>query len=281
MGGSILCIMGPTAAGKTALALALAQRFGIEIVSVDSALVYRGLDIGSGKPTTAERESVPHHLIDIREPCEAYSAAAFAADASEAIKGIWGRGRLPVLVGGTGLYFRGLLTGFSALPSADADLRKRLEDDAERLGWRALHDRLRSLDPVTAERLHPNDAQRIQRALEIAITSGKPMSEQLARRRPALQVRALRLVVAPSDRSVLHDRISSRFDTMLADGLVKEVRSLRSRPCIRRDLPAMRSVGYRQVWDYLEGELPFAVLADKGKAATRQLARRQLTWLRA
>ncbi|NKC12352.1 MAG: tRNA (adenosine(37)-N6)-dimethylallyltransferase MiaA [Gammaproteobacteria bacterium] len=276
--------MGPTAAGKTVLAMELARTFQCTLISVDSAQVYRHMDVGTGKPTVAERTVVPHHLVDIREPHCTYSAAAFAADAREVAHAAWAAGHIPLLVGGTGLYFRALLSGLSALPSACPGLREELESEAAHIGWSGLHRRLAELDPATAARLHPNDAQRIQRALEVCLTLRKPMSEYLAGAVPspllALGGRLLKLVVSPADRTVLHRRIALRFDRMLTDGLVGEVQSLRVQPRIHRHLPAMKSIGYRQTWDYLEGEITRHQLSEQVKAATRQLARRQLTWLR-
>lgn len=279
-----VAIMGPTASGKTGAALAIAQRLRCEIISVDSALVYRGMDIGTAKPTPEERAAVPHHLIDILDPTDAYSVMAFRADAIRLVGEIAARGALPLLVGGTMLYFKALRDGLDALPQADADLRAELDRDAALLGVPALHARLAGIDPETAARLKPNDAQRIQRALEIFALTGQPMSQLLAKAPKAeLPFSLLPIALEPSDRAVLHARIAARFDAMLeADngGLVEEVRRLRARGDLHPGLPAMRCVGYRQAWEYLDGAFDLAALREKGIAATRQLAKRQLTWLR-
>ncbi len=255
--------MGPTASGKSALAAALAQHFPVEIVSVDSAQIYRSMDIGTAKPSVVERRSVPHHLIDIVDPTESYSAAQFRGDAVRLISEITARGRIPLLVGGTMLYFKALREGLSEL------------------GWPALHAELAKVDAPTAARLKPSDAQRIQRALEIYRVTGKPMSQLLGRARSALPFRLLELALVPSDRAELHRRIESRFDAMLERGLVEELRALRERHTLRPGLPSMRCVGYRQAWQHLEGEFGRNELRDRGIFATRQLAKRQLTWLRA
>lgn len=278
-------LLGPTAAGKTAAALGLAAAFDIEIVSVDSALVYRGLDIGTAKPTLAERARAIHHLIDIREPREAYSAAEFAEDAARLLAEIAARGRLPVLVGGTMLYYKVLVEGMSALPPADAAVRAEIDADAARLGWPALHARLARIDPATAARLEPRDAQRIQRALEVHALTGRPLSSLHGDRTPRLPMTVYAIALEPSDRAVLHARIAQRFDAMLELGFIGEMEHLRARGDLHADLPAMRAVGYRQAWEYLDGAYGVgpaarAVLRDKGIAATRQLAKRQLTWLR-
>ena len=279
-----LCLAGPTASGKSAVALALAERVPAEIVSVDSALVYRGMDIGTAKPTPAERAAVPHHLIDIREPTEAYSAAEFVRDATRLIGEIRARGRLPLLVGGTMLYFKALFEGLDALPPADAEVRRRIEQRAAREGWPALHAELARVDPVTAARLAPGDSQRIQRALEVWQLSGQPMSTLHTTKKEANNVEQTatgRLFsLEPADRAWLHARIAQRFDDMLAAGLVDEVAALRARGDLSPELPSMRCVGYRQVWDTLDGRAPMATLRERGIAATRQLAKRQLTWLR-
>ncbi len=273
-------LMGPTASGKTALAVALAERFPLEIISVDSALVYRGMDIGSAKPDAATLARAPHHLIDIRDPAETYSAAAFRDDALHLMADITARGRVPFLVGGTMLYFRALLKGLDDLPRADAALRRTLEADAAARGWPALHADLAAVDPATAARLAPNDAQRIGRALEVFHLSGRPMSALLARAESVLPYRVLQLALIPSDRAELHRRIAARFDVMLAEGLLDEVRRLRGDPRLTPDRPAMRAVGYRQAWAVLDGVIGSAELREHGIAATRQLAKRQLTWLR-
>ena len=286
----LVMLLGPTASGKSAAALALAARLPVEIVSVDSALVYRGMDIGTAKPSAAERSQVPHHLIDLIEPTEAYSAARFVADARAAVARIRARGRLPLLVGGTMLYARAFAQGLHELPQADQALRGRIEDEARELGWPALHARLAALDPPTAARLEPGDAQRIQRALEIVALTGVPMSDWLARQRPADESEAARapivtIALEPSARSVLHERIARRFHAMLAAGFVDEVRRLRARGDLNAELPSMRCVGYRQLWQWLEAGEPGGAAwqrtIEAGIAATRQLAKRQLTWLRA
>jgi tRNA dimethylallyltransferase len=273
-------LMGPTASGKTALAVGLVERFPLEIISVDSALVYRGMDIGTAKPDAATLARAPHHLLDIRDPSEAYSAAAFCDDARRLMADITARGRVPLLVGGTMLYFRALLQGLDDLPRADAALRKELEAEATERGWPALHAELTAVDPATAARLAPNDSQRIGRALEIFRLTGTPMSALLDRAQSELPYRVLQLALIPSDRAVLHQRIADRFDAMLAEGLLDELKALRQAYALTPDLPAMRAVGYRQAWAYLEGEISLDELRETGIAATRQLAKRQLTWLR-
>ena len=279
-----VAIMGPTASGKTGAALDIARRRPCEIISVDSALVYRGMDIGTAKPTPDELAAAPHHLIDILDPSESYSVMQFRDDALRLVREIHQRGALPLLVGGTMLYFKALRDGLDALPPADALIRAELDRDAAELGVPALHARLAALDAPTAARLKPNDSQRIQRALEIIRLTGQPMSQLLAQAAPApLPFRLLPIALEPSNRAVLHQRIASRFDAMLdrADGgLLAEVRRLRSRGDLHPGLPSMRCVGYRQAWEYLDGQIDRATLRDKGIAATRQLAKRQLTWLR-
>lgn len=280
----VIALLGPTASGKTAAALALAQHLPCEIISMDSALVYREMDIGTAKPSAEERSSVPHHLIDIIDPAEAYSAMQFRADALRLIGDIHARDRLPLLVGGTMLYYKALREGLDTLPQADPQLRAQLDEEAARLGVPALHARLATLDPVTAARLKPNDAQRIQRALEIHALTGYPMSTLLAQApKSALPFDLQAFSLEPSDRAVLHARIAHRFDAML-DGqvsLLDELRQLRSRGDLHLGLPSMRCVGYRQAWEYLDGAYDLPTLREKGIAATRQLAKRQLTWLRA
>ncbi|MBC2731476.1 tRNA (adenosine(37)-N6)-dimethylallyltransferase MiaA [Thiobacillus sp.] len=273
-------LMGPTASGKTALAVGLVERFPLEIISVDSALVYRDMDIGTAKPDAATLARAPHHLLDIRDPTETYSAAAFCDDARRLMADIAARGRVPLLVGGTMLYFRALLQGLDDLPRADVALRKELEAQAAARGWPALHAELAAVDPATAARLAPNDSQRIGRALEIFRLTGTPMSALLDRAQSELPYRVLQLALIPSDRAVLHQRIAARFDAMLADGLLDEVETLRRRYALNADLPSMRAVGYRQAWAYLDGEIDLKGLREQGIAATRQLAKRQLTWLR-
>ncbi|MFN3702556.1 tRNA (adenosine(37)-N6)-dimethylallyltransferase MiaA [Thermomonas sp.] len=281
-----IALMGPTASGKSAYAIALARRLGGEIVSVDSALVYRGLDIGAAKPTRAEQALAPHHLIDLRAPWQPYSAAEFATDARAAIDGIVARGRLPILAGGTGLYFRALLEGLSDMPQADEALRVAISAEAEVRGWAALHAELAQVDPVAAARIHATDAQRIQRALEVYRLSGRPISAwQRDAAGARLPLRVLKLVLAPPRREDLHARIEARFDAMLAAGFLDEVRALRALPELRAhskplDLPALRAVGYRQAWEYLDGASSPAEFRSRAIAATRQLAKRQFTWLR-
>ena len=278
-----IAIMGPTASGKTAAALEIAKAMPVEIISVDSALVYRGMDIGTAKPSAEEMAAVPHHLIDIIEPTEAYSAARFREDAIRLVGDITARGKLPLLVGGTMLYFKALTTGLDDLPTANAAIRKRLEDEAAQMGWPKLHERLARLDPKTAARLKPTDAQRIQRALEIIELTGKPLSDQHSgAKKIELPFNLVSIALEPSDRLKLHERIAKRFDLMLKDDLlIDEVVKLRERGNLNLGLPSMRCVGYRQTWQYLDGEFDKKALREKGIAATRQLCKRQLTWLRA
>lgn len=275
--------MGPTASGKSALALALAEALDGEIVSVDSAQVYRGMDIGTAKPTAAERSRVAHHLIDVVDPTEAYSAARFAADALAAIAASRARGRVPILAGGTMLYFKAITEGLSALPAANPGVRAAIAARAARDGWPMLHAELARVDPATAARLAVNDAQRIQRALEVHALTGVALSDLQRRHAPAAQglQPAVALAIVPTDRAALHAAIAGRFDAMLAAGLVDELRALRARHALDPTLPSMRSVGYRQAWRFLEGEIDARELREQGIAATRQLARRQFTWLRA
>jgi tRNA dimethylallyltransferase len=278
-----LLLMGPTASGKTDLAVELVQRLPCEIISVDSAMVYRGMDIGTAKPTQDVLARAPHRLIDILEPSEPYSTARFRADALTAMSEIVAQGRIPLLVGGTMLYFRALQQGLAQLPSADPAVRQALLDEANGIGWAAMHRRLAQLDPASAQRIHPNDPQRIQRALEVQAITGRPMSELIrsAGETCGLPYRLLKLVRAPSDRGLLRDRIARRFHAMLDAGFVEEVARLRARADLTADLPSMRSVGYRQVLTYLEGALSYDDMCDRGIVASRQLAKRQLTWLRA
>src|SRR5258706_881625 len=273
-------LMGPTASGKTALALELAERFPLELISVDSALVYRGLDIGSAKPDAATLARHPHRLIDIREPEQSYSAAEFRADALAAMREIVATGKVPLLVGGTGLYFRALEPGLSELPEADPALRARLEAESAELGLGPMHARLAAADPLSAVRIHPNDPQRILRALEVIALTGRPLSAQQGGVRQRLPYRALKIVLLARDRSALHASIEQRFDAMLEAGLVDEVRRLRRRPELSESKPAMRAVGYRQAWQFLEGEFELGELRARGIHATRQLAKRQCTWLK-
>ncbi len=282
----VIALMGPTASGKTALAMEWALRHGGEIVSVDSALVYRGLDVGSAKPTAEEQAQVPHHLLDIRDPWETYSAAEFATDALTAMADIVARGRLPILAGGTGLYFRALLQGLSPMPEADAGLRAAITAEAGVLGWPAMHAQLAAFDAAAAARIHPTDPQRIQRAIEVYRISGKPISAWQRESRPRrLPYRVLKLVLSPRDRGVLHARIARRFDLMLEQGFLDEMQRLRGLPGLRAvsaplELPAIRAVGYRQAWEYLDGSYGRDEFRDRAIFATRQLAKRQLTWLR-
>ena len=282
-----IALMGPTASGKTALSLEWAAALDAEIVSVDSALVYRGLDIGAAKPTVAERGGIVHHMLDLREPWQPYSAAEFATDARRAMDDIAARGRIPLLVGGTGLYFQALLEGLSDMPAADAQVRAGLAAQAAERGWAALHAELAEIDPVAAARIHATDAQRIQRALEVYRISGRTLTDwqRDTSQRARLPYRVLKLVLAPADRSELHRRIERRFDTMLEAGFLDEVRRLRAAPELAAhpaplELPALRAVGYRQAWEHLDGQYDAATLRDRGIFATRQLAKRQLTWLR-
>ncbi|TKC91095.1 tRNA (adenosine(37)-N6)-dimethylallyltransferase MiaA [Trinickia terrae] len=279
----IACLLGPTASGKTAAALAFAARRPVEIVSVDSALVYREMDIGTAKPTLAERAVAPHHLIDIIDPAASYSAADFRADALRLTGEILARGNEPLLVGGTMLYYKALTQGLNDLPPANANVRAELDADAARDGWPALHARLARVDPATAARLAPNDSQRIQRALEVFMLTGAAMSTLLASpaREAQTPYRFVPIALEPSERSVLHERIAQRFDAMLAAGFIDEVKRLRLRGDLHLGLPSMRCVGYRQAWEYLDGVTDYPTMRDKGVFATRQLCKRQLTWLRA
>jgi tRNA dimethylallyltransferase len=278
----VVALMGPTASGKTALAIELAQRHGGEIISVDSALVYRGLDIGSAKPDAAERAGIPHHLIDIRDPGQAYSAGEFALDARAVVDTVLARGRLPLLVGGTGLYFRALLGGLSAMPASQPEVRAVIEQEAAERGWAVLHAELAAVDPLAASRIRPSDPQRITRALEVWRISGRPISawQVEAPLSPRPPWRVLKLVLAPTDRTLLHARIALRFERMVSLGFLDEVRDLMARPGLHADLPAMRAVGYRQALAHLKGRTSTAEFIAEGIAATRQLAKRQLTWLR-
>lgn len=275
-------LMGPTASGKTGLAVELVQRFPAEIISVDSALVYRGMDIGTAKPNALTLAQAPHRLIDIIEPTASYSAAQFRSDALNHMADITARGKIPLLVGGTMLYFKALQQGLSNLPEANADIRARLEEEAKEQGWPTLHTRLAKVDPETAARLEKTDSQRIQRALEVWEISGQPMSTlYLQSGAEALPYNLLKLALVPSERAVLHERIAARFKAMLEQGLVGEVHKLRELyPELKANAPSMRCVGYRQTWQYLDAEFNLPELVDKGIAATRQLAKRQLTWLR-
>jgi tRNA dimethylallyltransferase len=284
----ILCLTGPTAAGKSAATLTLAQHWPLEIINVDSATLYRGMDIGTAKPTPQEQAQVPHHLLDIRDPAQSYSAAEFRTDALRLITEIQARGRVPVLVGGTMLYFKALWEGLDELPAAHPALRAWLTNHAAKVGWPALHTHLMALDPVTAARLAPNDSQRIQRALEICLVSGQPMSTLLRRSttpsaaaQPNNTHRYVTLSLEPSDRTVLHARIEQRFDAMLEQGLMNEIEILHARQDLHLGLPSIRCVGYKQLWMYLNGDITLTQARAQAIAATRQLAKHQLTWLRA
>ncbi|KLT72662.1 tRNA delta(2)-isopentenylpyrophosphate transferase [Neisseria arctica] len=277
-----LALLGPTASGKTGLALQLAQTLPVEIISLDSALVYRNMDIGTAKPTAAERTAVPHHLIDIISPLEAYSAADFVADCVRLAAEIHARGRLPLIVGGTMMYFHALTEGLNNLPEADPAVRAALQEEKQRIGLAGLYARLQEADPITAARLQPADSQRIERALEVFRLTGKPLSTHFAEQQayvPPLDLCTVALI--PADRSLLHTQIARRFKNMLEQGFIEEVEILRRNyPTLSPDLPSMRCVGYRQAWDYLDGNTDYKDFVDKGIAATRQLAKRQLTWLR-
>jgi tRNA dimethylallyltransferase len=273
-------LLGPTASGKSRLALELAARHALEIVSMDSAQVYRGMDIGTAKPSAEERARVAHHLVDIIEPTQSYSAGRFRADCVRAIEDILGRGRIPLVVGGTMLYYRALAQGIDPLPPAEPELRRQIDARAVRHGWPTLHAELARIDAAAAARIAPNDAQRIQRALEVFELTGKPISAWQASARQELPFRLKAYALVPQDRAELHRRIAERFERMLRDGLVDELAALRKRYDLHPALSSMRCVGYRQAWGYLEGEYGMDALRDKGIAATRQLAKRQLTWLR-
>lgn len=276
-----LFLMGPTASGKSALALTLADQLPVEIISVDSAAVYRHMNVGTAKPSPAIRARYPHHLLDCIEPTESYSAARFCADAQIAMQDIVARGRVPLLVGGTMLYFKALREGLDALPGTDIDIRNALDEEAAQRGWPALHAELAHLDPITAERLKTTDAQRIQRALEVYRSSGRTLSSyHRSGSRQPLQAELLSLGWQPQDRAQLHARIAERFITMLDEGLDDELRALRERTALCANMPAMRCVGYRQMWQYQDGELTWDEMREKGVIATRQLAKRQMTWLR-
>ncbi len=281
----VACLLGPTAAGKTAAALMLAQRRSIEIISIDSALVYRDMNIGTAKPTIEERARTPHHLIDIRDPAHAYSAADFRTDSLRLLDAIIARGHMPLLAGGTMLYYKALVHGLNDLPAADPGLRAQLDAEAARDGWPALHARLAQIDPLTAARLAPHDTQRIQRAWEVFLLTGQPLSALLAAP-PSAANRATRyrfvpITLEPSDRGFLHTRIAERLDAMLGGGFIAEVEQLRARGDLHPGLPSMRCVGYRQAWEYLDGTIDYATMRNTSVFATRQLCKRQLTWLRA
>ncbi|EPB0880245.1 tRNA (adenosine(37)-N6)-dimethylallyltransferase MiaA [Yersinia enterocolitica] len=273
-------IMGPTASGKTALSIALRQRLPVELVSVDSALIYRGMDIGTAKPSAEELALAPHRLIDIRDPAESYSAADFRKDALKEMADITAAGRIPLLVGGTMLYFKALLDGLSPLPSADPQVRQCIEQQAAELGWEALHQQLAEIDPVAAARIHPNDPQRLSRALEVFFISGKTLTELTKISGETLPYRVHQFAIAPVSRELLHQRIELRFHQMLDAGFETEARALFDRGDLHTDMPAIRCVGYRQMWSYLSGEIDYDEMVYRGICATRQLAKRQMTWLR-
>lgn len=273
-------IMGPTASGKTALSIALRQRLPVELVSVDSALIYRGMDIGTAKPSAEELALAPHRLIDIRDPAESYSAADFRKDALKEMADITAAGRIPLLVGGTMLYFKALLDGLSPLPSADPKVRQRIEQQAAELGWEALHQQLAEIDPVAAARIHPNDPQRLSRALEVFFISGNTLTELTKISGETLPYRVHQFAIAPVSRELLHQRIELRFHQMLDAGFETEARALFDHGDLHTDMPAIRCVGYRQMWSYLSGEIDYDEMVYRGICATRQLAKRQMTWLR-
>jgi|TARA_R110001592_G_scaffold85059_1_gene251219 tRNA dimethylallyltransferase len=276
----VIFLMGPTASGKTALAIDMATQYNCEIISVDSALIYRDMNIGSAKPSAEELEMAPHKLIDILDPSESYSAADFRRDALLAIEDIISRGKTPLLVGGTMMYFKALLEGLSPLPSADEAIRQQILAQAQTEGWDALHQELCNIDPVAGERIHPNDPQRLSRALEVYRISGKTMTELTQTKSAALPYDVVQFAIAPNDRKVLHELIAKRFNIMLEQGFIEEVARLKARDDLHLELPSMRCVGYRQCWQYLDNEFDHATMVEKATAATRQLAKRQLTWLR-
>ena len=272
--------MGPTASGKTAFAMELYDKYPIDIISVDSALIYRGMDIGSAKPTKQEQQKYPHKLIDICDPAESYSAANFRHDAIEEIEKSLSNGRTPLLVGGTMLYFKALIEGLSPLPAADSDIRQQIEEKANKLGWQAIHEELKKVDPVSAQRIHPNDPQRLNRALEVYLISGKSLTELTQESGEALPYDIMQLAIMPEDRAELHQRIEQRFLQMLDQGFEDEVKTLMQRSDLHTNLPSIRCVGYRQMWEYLNGDTSYDEMVFKGICATRQLAKRQITWLR-
>ncbi|WP_232298329.1 tRNA (adenosine(37)-N6)-dimethylallyltransferase MiaA [Alteromonas abrolhosensis] len=272
--------MGPTASGKTGLALEIAAKVDSEVISVDSALVYKGMDIGTAKPTQEEQEGVVHHLIDIIDPAESYSVSQFVNDTNALIGDILARGKVPILAGGTMMYFNALINGISPLPKSDEKIRDEITQQAQRLGWSKLHDELRGVDPISGERIHPNDPQRITRALEVYRSTGKTLTHWQQQEGEKCPYNIAQFAIAPADRAVLHERIATRFDMMLEQGFEKEVVKLYERSDLHEDLPSIRSVGYRQMWQYLDGQLSYAEMRERGIIATRQLAKRQLTWLR-
>ncbi|EKO3533108.1 tRNA (adenosine(37)-N6)-dimethylallyltransferase MiaA [Vibrio fluvialis] len=275
-----LFLMGPTASGKTDLAIRLRQKFPVEIISVDSALIYKGMDIGTAKPDQDELALAPHRLIDILDPSEAYSAADFRRDALREMQAIVDQGKIPLLVGGTMLYYKALLEGLSPLPAADPEIRQQIEQEAQQLGWAALHEQLRQIDPISAERIHPNDPQRLSRALEVYRISGKTLTELTQTKGEALPFRVKQFAIAPKERAELHRRIELRFEKMVEAGFEDEVKALYARKDLHPDLPSIRCVGYRQMWDYLDRNCTLDEAIFRGICATRQLAKRQITWLR-
>lgn len=277
---NVLFLMGPTASGKTDLAIRLATECNCEIISVDSALIYKGMDIGTAKPTADERKKAPHALVDIIDPLKAYSAGDFRDDAIDLMHDIIKRGKTPLLVGGTMLYYKALVDGLSPLPSANPEIRAEIEKKAAQLGWQCLHDQLAEIDPVSAKRIHVNDPQRLSRALEVYHISGKSMTELTETKSEALPFNFKQFAIAPVEKSVLHERIERRFKLMLDAGFEQEVVTLRARGDLHLDLPSMRCVGYRQMWEYLDGKMDYDEMVFRGVVATRQLAKRQMTWLR-
>ncbi|MDP2575807.1 tRNA (adenosine(37)-N6)-dimethylallyltransferase MiaA [Vibrio penaeicida] len=275
-----LFLMGPTASGKTDVAIRLRQKYPVEIISVDSALIYKDMDIGTAKPDEREQELAPHRLIDILDPSESYSAADFRRDALEQMQDIASKGKIPLLVGGTMLYYKALLEGLSPLPAADPAIRQEIEQDALTLGWSALHDKLKEIDPVSAKRIHPNDPQRLSRALEVYKISGKTLTELTKKQGKPLPFRVKQFAIAPKERAELHRRIELRFEKMISAGFEEEVQALYARKDLHPDLPSIRCVGYRQMWDYLDGNCTLDEAVFRGICATRQLAKRQITWLR-
>ncbi|MFI4918335.1 MAG: tRNA (adenosine(37)-N6)-dimethylallyltransferase MiaA [Legionellales bacterium] len=280
MNNLVFCLMGPTASGKTSLACELVSQYPFELISVDSAMIYRDMNIGTAKPSSQELEAVPHHLINIIDPTESYSAAQFCTDALSLCDTIIHQGKIPLLVGGSMMYFNALQQGMSLLPEANQSVRQQLEDEALQMGWDALHRKLAEVDPVAAARIHAHDAQRIQRALEVYYVSGTTLSAHLVAQKSSAPYHFVNIALFPQQRSWLHQRIAQRFEQMLAEGFVEEVKQLHQKWDLHEQLPAMRCVGYRQVFEYLQGAYDYLSMCDKGLAATRQLAKRQLTWLR-
>ncbi|AFT97102.1 tRNA delta(2)-isopentenylpyrophosphate transferase [Alteromonas macleodii str. 'Balearic Sea AD45'] len=276
----VIAIMGPTASGKTGLALDIAAKVESEVISVDSVLVYKGMDIGTAKPTQEEQAGVVHHLIDIIDPAQSYSVSQFVNDTNALIGDILARGKVPILAGGTMMYFNALINGISPLPKSDEKIRDEITQQAQRLGWSKLHDELRGVDPISGERIHPNDPQRITRALEVYRSTGKTLTHWQQQEGEKCPYNIAQFAIAPADRAVLHERIATRFDLMLEQGFENEVVKLYERSDLHEDLPSIRSVGYRQMWQYLDGQLSYAEMRERGIIATRQLAKRQLTWLR-